>query len=162
MLKEMMFKIFPKLLAKAISDEQEHNQKQQEEISVLQTYANRLQNNFSKYSPQIEATMADSEDTEIVEAFTVPEDGIYSIVMTARFQVTGAGYISMIIYRNKSYFAVTSVNFDETYKDINYLHINGLGQFNKGDVIDIVGYQKHFTSCVSNAGFSGMTIQRLN
>lgn len=162
MLKEMMYKIFPKLLAKAISDEQEHNQKQQEEISILHSYSQRLQNNFNKYCPQIEVSMRDNTEVEIVESFTVPENGIYSIIMTASFQFTGSGFITLTTMANATRLDVNSANIDASVRRVLNMQVVSIRSFSAGDVITVIGHSRNVTSCESQGGKSGMYVQRLN
>lgn len=162
MLKEMMYKIFPKLLAKAISDEQEHNQKQQGEISILHSYAQRLQNNFNKYYPQLEVSMGNNTDVEIVESFTVPEKGIYAIIMSASFWFNGSGLITITTIANATRLDVNSVNVDASVRSALNMQVVTIRSFSAGDVIKVIGRSKNLTSCESQGGKSGMYVQRLN
>lgn len=131
MLKEMMYKIFPKLLARAISDEQEHNEKQQEEIAVLQEYMGTLQNNAQFYNILTTPVTVSTTGFHFIQNYTIPSTGRYFVSL--QVQIGGnnsAGNFEIQVTQNNNHWLVQSVKLDESDNFI--VNVSGMTDFIKG------------------------------
>lgn len=162
MLKEMMYKIFPKLLAKAISDEQEHNQKQQEKIDELQAYDDRLRNNLSVFISQKQLVLTMGSATDVIEPFTATEEGVYYVEISGKFTIEGSGVIVLHTRKNGGGGLVNTKYVNSSLHSEVYNTLTTLMVLKPGDIVTIKATAINLTSCTSIGGVTGATIQRLN
>lgn len=131
MLKEMMYKIFPKLLARAISDEQEHNEKQQVEIAALQDYMRTLKNNTKFYKVLLSPITATTTGFRLVNSYTIPTTGKYFVYFQVQLGNNNyAGNFEAQVYQNNHHWLVQSVKMDES--DNMLVNVSGMDDFIKG------------------------------
>ena len=122
----------PKLLARAISDEQEHNQKQQEEISVLNNYMGILQNNSKFYRVLAIPVTASTTGFYQVESYTIPATGKYFVSFQVQIgENNSAGNFEVQVKQNNDHWLVQSVKMETS--DNMLVNVSGMNDFIKGE-----------------------------